>query len=153
VFIQQLTEVILPSGWNNVEICKQITIFILFQVSSELVTLLKFMHASTWVSIIIFVPEISANFTSYIVHNISIHLAWNMQPYQFNLLSFYLIILSNLCQTIFCAALTPIGWSAYILSNTFPSPPNDVHIIIQVTQSCKPVLHFNLILFCNFHIV
>jgi len=53
-----------------------------------------------------FVPESSTSIMSYIIQNISIHLAQILQPLQFSTLFFELTILNNLCKTIVHAALT-----------------------------------------------
>jgi len=46
MYIQELTEVILLSVRNIVGIRKQVTILIIYYVSSRLVTLLRFIYAS-----------------------------------------------------------------------------------------------------------
>jgi hypothetical protein len=92
MYIPYLREVVLPPIQNNVEIYK-ITVPILYQVRPMLVTLLKFIYSSILVSsdlvltvwcklinfvfqiFLLFVPEMSASFASYIVHIIPIYLA------------------------------------------------------------------------------
>ena len=75
-------------------VCNQITLLILYYISSRLVTILKLNDAPTHVSntfdlnvtlkfinlsfqiFLLFVPEMSASFTSYIVYIIDIVLLW-----------------------------------------------------------------------------
>jgi hypothetical protein len=77
-----------------VGICKEIAILALYQVSCQLVTLLKFIYSTTQVSNVLgltvyckiinfifqifplFIPEMPARFTSFIVQIIPIYLAW-----------------------------------------------------------------------------
>jgi hypothetical protein len=85
MYIQQLREVILPSIQNAVRICKQITLFTLYQVPSMRVTILKsfMLLCKSLVFLLVdvvfgifplFAPKTSARFMSYIVHIISIYL-------------------------------------------------------------------------------
>ena len=84
MYIQQLREMVPPSSQNTVGACNQITLLILYYVSSQLVTLLKVNDAPIQVSEIfylavnfklinfsfqifhLFVPEVSTCFMSYI---------------------------------------------------------------------------------------
>jgi hypothetical protein len=84
-YFQQPIEIIIPSIQNAVGICEQISILIHYQVSSTLVTLLKFIYAAIQVANVLvltafcklitfvfqifslFVPEMSTGFMSYIV--------------------------------------------------------------------------------------
>jgi len=99
-----LGEIVPPPSQNTVGVCNQITYVILHYSSSRLVTLLKVIDAPIQVPNIfylivsfkflncsfqiclLFVPEMSASFTSYIVLIIDIALAWIMYPLHFSLL-------------------------------------------------------------------
>ena len=102
--ILQLGEIVPPRSQNTVGICNQITLLILYSISSRLVTLLKaidspikvpnifdltvsfkFLNFSFQICLL-FVPEMSACFTSYIVHIINIALTWILYPLHFSLL-------------------------------------------------------------------
>ena len=106
MYIQQLGEIVPPPTQNTVGACDQITCFILYYISSRLGTLLKVIDAPIKVPYIfnltvsfkilncglqiglLFVPEMSASFTSYIVQTIYIPLTWILYPLQFCLLPF-----------------------------------------------------------------
>jgi len=82
-------------------ICNQITLVILYYMSSRLVSLLKVIDAPIQVPnifyltvsykflyfsfqiLLLFVPEMSASYTSYIVQIVYIALAWILYPLQF----------------------------------------------------------------------
>ena len=55
MYIQQLTEMVPPHSQNTVGVCNQITLFILYYISSRLVTLLKVTDVPTQVSDIFYV--------------------------------------------------------------------------------------------------
>jgi len=85
MYIRQLTEMAPTPSQNTVAVCNQITLLILYYISSRLVTLLKVTNAPiqvpdifdltvsfkfinfTFQIFLLFVPEMSASFTSYIV--------------------------------------------------------------------------------------
>jgi len=89
---------------NTVGVCNQITLLILYYVSSRLVTLLEVIDApiqvpnifyltvsfkspnSSFQIFLLFVPEMSASITSYIVQISYIAMAWIMYPLHFSLL-------------------------------------------------------------------
>jgi len=101
--IQSLGEMVPPSNRNTLEICSQITLLILNDVSSRLVALLKVIDAPIQVPnifdltvifnflnfsfqiCILFVPEMPSSFTSYIVRLST--LLWILYPLHFSLLS------------------------------------------------------------------
>jgi len=84
-YIEQLKEMVPPPSQNTVADCKQITLFILYYISSKLLTLLKINDVPTQVSdtsdltvsfkfinfsfqiFLVFVPQMSTSFKSYIV--------------------------------------------------------------------------------------
>jgi hypothetical protein len=80
MYLQQLTEMFSPPTQNTIEVCNQITLFILYYISSGLVTdvlitfsdifyftdSFKFINFSFQV-FLLFVPEMSTSFASYIV--------------------------------------------------------------------------------------
>ena len=79
LYIEQLREMVPPPSQNTVAVCNQITLFILCYISSRLVTLLKiidalyksliffrFINFNFQISLL-FVPEMSTSFKSYIV--------------------------------------------------------------------------------------
>jgi len=85
MYIQQLRETVPPPSQNTVGVCNQITFLILYYISSRLLTLLKITDAPIQVPnifyltvsfkfidfssqiLLLFVPEMSASFTSYLV--------------------------------------------------------------------------------------
>ena len=95
-------EIVLPPSHNTVAVCHQVTFLILHYITSRLVPLLKVTDAPIQVPNVLdhtvgfkflnfssniwlfFVPEVSANFTSYIVQDIYIALAWILYPLQFS---------------------------------------------------------------------
>ena len=99
ICIQWLGEIVPPPSQNTVGACDQITCLILYYISSRLVTLLKVTDAPIQVPYIfnlivnlkilnfgfqiglLFVPEMSASFTSYIVRIIYIKQINNRQHY------------------------------------------------------------------------
>ena len=94
MYIQYLGEIVPPPSQNTVGARNQITFAILHCISSRLVTLLKVIDAPIQVHkifdltlsfkflnfsfqiFLLFVPEMSASFTSYIVQIIYIDLVW-----------------------------------------------------------------------------
>jgi len=104
MYIQYLGEIVPAPSKNTVGVYNPITFVILHYISSRLVTLLKVTDAPIQVPNIfyltvsfkflnfslqiclIFVPEMSASITSYIVQIIYIALAWVMYPLHFSLL-------------------------------------------------------------------
>jgi hypothetical protein len=90
VFIQQLGEMIPPPSQNTVEVCDQVTVLILYYISSRLVPLLKVTDTPIQVSdilvlivcfmlinfsfqiFLLFVPETSTSFPSYVVQIITV---------------------------------------------------------------------------------
>jgi len=67
-----MREMVLPPRQNTVGVCKQITILILYYISSRLVTLLKVTDALKFINFILqvfllFVPDMSNGFTSYVI--------------------------------------------------------------------------------------
>ena len=92
--VEQLGEIIPPPNHNNVGVCNQVAFLILYYITARLVPLLKVIDAPMQVPnvfdltvrfkflnfssqiCLLFVPEMSANFTSYIVQIIYIVLAW-----------------------------------------------------------------------------
>src|SRR5215469_5778896 len=102
--IQQLGEIVPPPRHNTVGVCNQISFLVLYYNSSSLVPLLEIINAPIQVPDILnltvsfeflnfsfqicllFVPKMSASFTSYIVQIIYIALAWIPYPLHFSLL-------------------------------------------------------------------
>jgi hypothetical protein len=103
--IQQLKKIIPPPSQNTVVVCNQITLLILYYIISRLVTLLKVVGVPVQVSdilvlsvcfmfinfgfqiFLLFIPEMSTSFSTYIVQVIYITLVWSMYPLYFSLLS------------------------------------------------------------------
>ena len=104
MYILQLGEIVPPPSQNTVGVCNQITILILYYISSRLLTLLKaidspikvpnifdltvgfkFLNFSCQICLL-FVPEMSASFTSYVVQIINLALTWILYPLHFSLL-------------------------------------------------------------------
>ena len=93
-----------PASQNTVRVCNQITLLILYYISSKLVTLLKVIDVPlqapnifyltvsfkflkfSFQIYLLFIPELSASYTSYIVQIIYIVLAWFPYPLYFSLL-------------------------------------------------------------------
>jgi len=93
-----------PPSQNTVGVCNQITLFILYYISSRLITLLKIIAVLIQVPnifyltvgfkllnfsfqiFLLFVSEMSASFTSYIVQIICIALVSTLFPLHFSLL-------------------------------------------------------------------
>ena len=85
IYSEQLREIVPPPSQNTVGGCNQITLLIFYYISSTLVSLLKIMDVPVQVSdiydfafsfkfikfsiqiFLLFVPEMSTSFTSYIV--------------------------------------------------------------------------------------
>ena len=102
--VEYLGEIVPPPSHNTVGVCNQVTFLILYYITSRLVPLLKVTDAPIQVPdvldltvnfkflnfssqlCLLFVPEMSANFTSYIVQIIYIALAWILYPLHFSLL-------------------------------------------------------------------
>jgi len=94
MYIEKLIEIVTPPTQNTVGVCNQITLLILYYISYRLVTLLKVTNAPTQVSdiseltvsfkfinfsfqiLLLFVPEMSTSFTSYIVYIIYTDWIW-----------------------------------------------------------------------------
>jgi len=104
MYILQLGEIVPPPSQYTVGVCNQITILILYYISSRLVTLLKaidspikvpnnfdltvsfkFLNFSFQICLL-FVPEMSASFMSYIIQIMNIALTWILYPLHFRLL-------------------------------------------------------------------
>jgi hypothetical protein len=104
MYIQLLGEIVPPSRHNTVGVCNHITFLILYYNSSRLATLpevinapievpdivnltvtFKFLNFSFQICLL-FVPEVSATITPYIVQIIYIALAWILYPMLFSLL-------------------------------------------------------------------
>jgi hypothetical protein len=157
MYVQQLTKVILPdTGIQNIAgFCKQLTILTFYQVSSRLITLLKSIYSSVEVSDILVLTlcfklitafhipsilKIPTDFTSYIIHIISICKAWILKPLQFSLLPFsFLIMLNIICQTMVYDALIHTDLDSLWPKFLYSLCPTGVCIIIQIFQSCKPI--------------
>ena len=100
MYIQKLREMFPSSSQNTVGACNQITLLILYYISSRLVTLFKVTDAPKQVRNIFdliasfkflnfsffFVPAVSASFKSYIVQIFCIALASVLYPLHFSLL-------------------------------------------------------------------
>jgi hypothetical protein len=102
-YIQQLREIVLPPSQNTVGICNQISLLILYYIYSRLVTLFKVSDATIQVPNIfdltisfkflyfsfqiclLFVPEMSASVTFYIIQIKYITLAWILYSLHFSL--------------------------------------------------------------------
>ena len=102
--VEQLEEIVPTPSHNTVGVCNQFGFLILYYITSRLVPLLKVFDVPIQVPnvfdltvsfkflsfsyqiCILFVPELSANFTSYIVQIIYIPLAWILYPLHFSLL-------------------------------------------------------------------
>ena len=87
-------EMVPPPSQNTVTVCNQITLPVLYYISSRLVTLLKVADAPIWVSVIfyrivsfkfinfsfqlflLYVPEMATSFTTYVVYIIDIVSLW-----------------------------------------------------------------------------
>jgi hypothetical protein len=94
MYIEQMREMVPPPSQHNVAVCTQITLLILYYISSRLVTLLKIADAPIQASDIfylsaafklitfsfqifpLFIPEMSTSFTSYTVQIIYITSVW-----------------------------------------------------------------------------
>src|SRR5215470_9196989 len=94
VYIEQLGEMIPPPSQTIVGVCNQVTLLILYYISSRLVPPLKVIDTLIQVSdilvrtvcfkfinfsfqiFLLFVPEMSTSFLSYLVQIISIILVW-----------------------------------------------------------------------------
>jgi len=94
-----------PPSHNTVGVCNQVTFLILYFIRSRLVPLLKVIDAPIQVPnvfgltvsfkflsfisqiCLLFVPEMSANFTYYIVQIIYIALVWILYPLHFSSLA------------------------------------------------------------------
>jgi hypothetical protein len=104
MYIHWLGEIVPPPSQNTLGVCNQITLLIVCYISYRLVTLLevtddpiqvpnifyltvsiKFLNFSSQICFL-FVPEMSASITSYIVEVIYIVLAWILYPLHFSLL-------------------------------------------------------------------
>jgi len=104
MYIQQLGEIVLPPCHNTVGVCNQIAFLVLYYNSSRLVLLLEVINAPIQVPDIVdlavsfkfldfsfqicllFVPEMSASITSYIVQIIYIASVWILYPLHLSLL-------------------------------------------------------------------
>jgi hypothetical protein len=67
-----MREMVLPPSQNTVGVCKQITLLILYYISSRLVTLLKIIDALKFINFsfqifLLSVREMSNGFTSYVI--------------------------------------------------------------------------------------
>ena len=103
--VEYLGEIVPAPRQNTVGVCNQVAFLILYYVSSRHVPLLKvtdapiqvptlyltvsfkFLNFSSQICLL-FVPEISANFTPYIVQIMYIALAWILYPLHFRPLPF-----------------------------------------------------------------
>ena len=100
--VEQLGEIIPPPIHNTVVVCNQVAFLILNYITSRLVPLLKvfdapiqlhnildltvsfkFLNFSSQICLL-FVPEMSANFTPYTVQIIYLALAWILYPLHFS---------------------------------------------------------------------
>jgi hypothetical protein len=96
-------------------------------------------------------------FTSYIVQIIPISFSPDSVTTAIYLVSFNLIILSILHQTMACGFIfiityTLFDWIFYILYNRFSSTIN-FHLSTQIFQHCKPISDLNTILLITFYLI
>ena len=102
-YIQQLREMVPPPSSNTVGVCNQITILVLHYIISRLLTLLKVTDAPTRVTdfldltvsfklivfsfqiFLLFVPDMSVSFTSYVVYVSYCVLVWVLSTSHFSL--------------------------------------------------------------------
>ena len=100
--VELLGEIFPPPSHNTVRVCYQVTFLILYYIKSRLVPFLKVIDTPKQVPnvldltvsfkfpnfspqiCLLFVPEMSANFMSWIVQNIYIALAWILYPLHFS---------------------------------------------------------------------